>query len=310
MAYIELRNIEVYIYAQGEVLVADVLSQFCLVGSMTLPTNSGTSFTLSLMMKRKGLSTWSSAVLMNAERGTNSMPVAAAASVPSVLTSMVALWRMLPTLSGLSLICPNSPLLNIPLTSNFFKISATSELPLILNIGIVRVTSGRPHFFSNSLANSFLNSLLIASMKVLPRSVPSAVLERWYSSFGRLVWSSEGTSNTMSKRFPPSCSYGMETALKLSSLPAEGMVMFLRTKCCEHRCIHFGLDISPLESLKSGTGSNSSSRRLNDPPTHASWKYTTFVRRNLISGESCSNSLLILPLVRWLTHLLTVSASF
>ena len=76
MAYIELRNIEVYIYAQGEVLVADVLSQFCLVGSMTLPTNSGTSFTLSLMMKRKGLSTWSSAVLMNADRGTNSMPVA------------------------------------------------------------------------------------------------------------------------------------------------------------------------------------------------------------------------------------------
>ena len=76
MAYIELRNIEVYIYAQGEVLAADFLSQFCLVGSMTLPTNSGTSFTLSLMMKRKGLSTWSSAVLMNAERGTNSMPVA------------------------------------------------------------------------------------------------------------------------------------------------------------------------------------------------------------------------------------------
>ena len=57
-------------------LAADFLSQFCLVGSMTLPTNSGTSFTLSLMMKRKGLSTWSSAVLMNAERGTNSMPVA------------------------------------------------------------------------------------------------------------------------------------------------------------------------------------------------------------------------------------------
>ena len=76
MVYIELRNIEVYIYPQGEVLVADVFSQFSLVGSMTLPTNSGTSFTLSLMMKRKGLSTCSSAVLINAESGTNSMPVA------------------------------------------------------------------------------------------------------------------------------------------------------------------------------------------------------------------------------------------
>ena len=74
MSYIALRNIEVYIYAQGAILVADVMSHCCLVGSITLPTNSGTSLTLSLIMNMKGWSTTSSALFINAESGTNSIP--------------------------------------------------------------------------------------------------------------------------------------------------------------------------------------------------------------------------------------------
>ena len=58
---------------------------------MTLPMKTGNPFAISLMMNMKGRFTYNSPVMMGAERGTSSTPVAAAAMTPLSSTSMVAL---------------------------------------------------------------------------------------------------------------------------------------------------------------------------------------------------------------------------